>query len=69
MATRDVLTALAERNKNFKECAIYQCVIVRHDKSEIWIKKPGEDISDYEVVDRIIAGNYSFEQIWQVPIN
>jgi hypothetical protein len=47
---------------------IVKCFIRKPDGQEIWIKKEGDNIPDYEVLDLIIKGNYHFEEVYQVIV-
>jgi hypothetical protein len=60
-------SALSEIFKRNKEMSlVIKCVIIKPDGSEEWIKKEGEDLNDYEVLDKLI--NRNFEDIYVVPL-
>lgn len=46
----------------------WKIVIFRHDGSQIVIKDENEDIDDYTALDRIIDGNYEFDEVIQTLV-
>jgi hypothetical protein len=56
-------------NSNFKgqdSCYFWKVLIVHLDGSEEWVKKEGEEINDYEVLDKLM--NRDFIDIVVVPV-
>lgn len=55
-------------SKNKEESYIVKVVIKKDDGSEEWVKREGEDISDYEVLDRLLALNYRYSDAYQIIV-
>ena len=48
------------------ESVIVKVVIRFPDGNELWVKKEEEDISDYEVIDRLLELNLTYSEAYQV---
>ena len=50
------------------EYVIVKCLIKKHDGSEEWIKKEGDDIDDYSVIDKLIELDYVYDDVYQIIV-